>query len=254
MPILAQTVHTKILSALDAEDSDRYLFDKDTKNAMNYAIGVLVTWFNSAFGQNKIAPESLREITKVKIWQANSYSRVSFNDSEVGHKMWTLLTVYPTPTINKKSITPSGGTNSASKFRPDVSLVEAGKPAKRLTLEEWGDNEGNAFMPGNNVLKGDMAEYAYLDFADYTSSSYVGNSDPNEITIRPSVANKFIAMGYLKYPSQVSLISDSIEFPESLTDLFVEIALNKISEKQGDNTNLYSVSAQNINKLTSLMR
>lgn len=254
MPILVQTIHDRILSALDAEDSERYIFEKDTKPAINFSVGYVTSLFNEAFGSSKLSPESLRELVKTKVWQANSYSRVAFNESEVGHKMWSLLAVYPKPVTNKKSFVPSGTADSVSKFRPDVSVVSMGKAAKRLTHEEWADGENNIFTAGNSILKGSLIEYAYLEFSDYTSSTYPGSADKLEITIRPSIPKAFVAMAYLKYPSLVSSIGDSIEFPESLTDLITEVALNKISTKQGDGTNLWQISAQNVNRLVSLMR
>ena len=109
-------------------------------------------------------------------------------------------------------------------------------------------------MPGNTILKGDLQDYAYLDFADYSSSSYTGNSGVFEIQIRPDVPNELIAMAYLKYPNQVALITDSIEFPENLTDLITDLALQFIAYKQGDQTSLYVVTERNISKLVNLIR
>jgi hypothetical protein len=48
--------------------------------------------------------------------------------------------------------------------------------------------------------------------------------------------------------------SDTVEFPKSITELLVEITLNKIAMKQGDGTNLYGTSSQNINRLVNLVK
>jgi hypothetical protein len=251
--ILASVIHSRILSKLDAEGSQRYTFDEDTKYAINSAMEELISWLNEAFGEKKLAPENLRELTKVKVWKANSYSRVSFNSAEVGHELWSIISVFPKPVVNKKSAVPAGGSDSESKFCPDVSFIGGAKPAKRLTHEQWADGENNAFMSGNSVLQGELAEYAYLDFSDYSSTTYPGNADKNEITIRPDVSNEFVAIGYLKYPNQVSAIGDSIEFPKSLTELITEIALSKIAEKQGEAPTI-QISTQNVNRLVSLIK
>lgn len=253
--ILTSVIHSRILSKLDSEGSERYTFDQDTKYAINGAMEVLVTLFNQAFGDNKLTPENLRELNKTKIWQASTFSRIAFDEAAVGHGLWSVIAVYPKPVTTRKSAIPSiSAAPTISKFRPDVTFVSSGKAAKRLTQEEWNENENNAFMPGNDILKGSIQEYAYLDFADYTSTAYPGGTDKVEITIRPQVANQFVAISYLKYPNQVSSINDLIEFPKSLTELIVELALSKIAEKQGDGTTAYSVSQQNINLLVSLIK
>ena len=252
--ISCQEISNRVLSALDAENSDRYLFDQDIKPAINTSIEELVTWINQAFSENKLSPENLRELIKVKVWQANSYSRVSFNEAQVGHSMWTLLAIYPKPVVNKMSAMTTGNkTNSVSKFCPDVTFIKSIESAKRLTFEEWNENEDNAFMPGNNVLTGGKIEYGYLDAADYSSTTYTGNSDKSEWSIRPDVSNQYVALAYLKYPTPVASISDSIEFPKSLTSLVVDLCLNRIAFKQGTQ-NLYTMSAQNINRLVSLIK
>jgi hypothetical protein len=86
---------------------------------------------------------------------------------------------------------------------------------------------------------------------DYQSSSY--DSQGPEVEIRPSVADEFVAITYLKYPTPITDPSDNIEFPKVLINLVVDKALNFISRKQGDQTNLYSVTQQDISTLVQLM-
>lgn len=254
MPISVQEINNRCLAKLDAEGSDRYTFDQDIKHAINGTIEEIVTWFNSAFATKKLTPESLRELVKVRVWQTNKFSRVSFDSHVVGDLLWTIVAIYPEIKTNKSSTSASTpSTDAESKFRPEITFVSSLKSAKRLTHEEWNQNSQNAFMPGNSILKGSLSEYGYLDFANYTSTSYV-KTDKTEIQIRPDVPNKLIAIAYLKYPSPVSSINDTIEFPSSLTELITEIALNKISVKQGDQTNLFGITSQNINRLISLIR
>lgn len=254
MPILVQKINDRILADLDAEGSDRYGFDQDIKPAINGAMEILITWFNRAFGEKKLSPEALRELIKVKVWQANKFSRVAFNSSDVGHEFWTIFGVYPKIEATKKVVGSPTNNDSESKFRDDISFLRSNKSAKRLSFEAWNNNSQNAFMPGNTILSGGLVEYSYLDFADYTSTTYdAGGKDKIEITVRPDVPGELVSLAYLKYPSQVAIIGDSIEFPNSLTELFVEIACNKISFKQSDQTNLYGVTDKNIQRLISLI-
>ena len=255
MAILVQTIVDRMAAKLDAEGSQRYLFDQDYKPAINESMESLITMLNSAFAENKLTPESLRELVKVKVWQTNKFSRFSYSVSDTGHPLWSVLAVYPKPVVNKgvSGGAPTGD-DSKSVFRADLSYISSEKSAKRLTLEEWNENNKNVFMPGNTILKGDLQDYAYLDFADYSSSSYTGNNGVFELQVRPEIPNELVAMAYLKYPTQVATINDSIEFPESLTDLITDLALQFIAYKQGDTTSLYAVTDRNISKLVNLIR
>jgi hypothetical protein len=254
MPILVQTIKDRMAAKLDAEGSDRYLFDKDYKFAINEAMEQVITMFNQAFGQNKLTPEALRELIKIKVWQTNMYSRVSMNPTDMGHPLWSIIAVYPEPKVNKGVASSPEIDQAKSKIRKDISFISSKKSAKRLTHEEWNQNSENVFMPGNSILQGSLKEYAYLDFGDYTSNSYTGAPSKVEITIRPDLPQKLVAIAYLKYPSQVNLITDVIEFPESLTNLFVDLSLKNMSYKMGDQTSMFTVTSQNINMLVNLIK
>lgn len=254
--IPVQTVHDRMLSALDAQDSDRYLFDPHIKDAINGAVEDMVTLLDYAFGANKLSPEKLVDLTFVKVFKTNSYSRFAFKANEVGHDYWTVLAIYPKPIVNKKvTQSPSSTPTSVSSYAPDVSFINGGKAAKRLTFEQWTDNEDNAFMPGNDILQGASKEYAYLDAADFSSSSYTGNGGYPEWTIRPAVPTQYVAFAYLKRPSTVTQITDNLEFPKSVTDLIVDLALQKITYKQGaGGAPLYAVTTQNVNRLIAAIK
>jgi hypothetical protein len=236
---------------LDAEGSERYTFDQDYKFAINSAMERMISLFNSAFAQNKLTPEALRDLTKIKIWQVSQYSRFTFDANVIGHPYWTIFGIYPKPTVNKGVSGIPLPQKDQSVFRPDLSFVSSDKSAKRLNFEQWNQNRKNAFMPGNIILSGELAEYSYLDSADYSSSSY---QTVGEMEVRPEIPGELIAVAYLKYPNQVSTIGDTIEFPESLTELIVEFALNVIAIKQGDNTSIYSITERDIMKLVNLIR
>lgn len=252
MSIPAQTIVSRMASALDAEGSDYYTFDQDYKHAINYSIGWLVSAFNQAFAENKLSPESLRELTKTKVWQANQYSRVAFDSAAVGHDFWTLLAVFPDPVVNQNTgVLPLADKNK-SVLKPDISYV-SGQSATRLTLEKWGKADDNVFVSGNSLLSGSLKEYGYLDFGDYSSTSY-SNPGLFEISIKPAIPGKLVAIAYVKQPTAVTTINDDIEFPESLTNLIVSAGLKWISAKQGDGSTIYTISDKDVMMLVGLMR
>lgn len=254
MPILVQDIHNNMLAKLDAEGSDRYTFAQDTKFAINSASEIITTMFNQAFGSDKLSPECLKELVKVKIWQTNSYSRFAYNKADTGHSLWTIIGVFPEPKVNKSPASSPASDKSKSKYRADLTYISSDKSCKRSTLEEWNTNAKNVFMPGNTILSGELTEYAYLDFADYTSTSYLGNLDKMEIQIRPDVSNKLVALAYLKHPNPITSLSDFLEFPELLSTVITDVALHNLAYKQGDATNLYQITDRSITQLINLMK
>lgn len=247
--ISVQSIVDKMKSVLDAEGSDRYLFDQDFKPAINHSKDWLVAVFNKAFADRKLSEEDLRELINVRVYQANQFSRVDVNKS--GDSIWTILKVNPEPEVypnNTLIAIPDAG---ESIYREDLTYIRSKFSAKRLTLEQWEENVDNVFEAGNERLSNSFKSYAYLNAANYNSSNY--NSGSEEIEVRPSVPGQLVAVGYLKYPDNVSLETDSLPFPENLTELIVQKALNLVSFKQGDQTNLYSVTAKDVSSLIQLM-
>lgn len=249
--IQAQTIVDRTLSILDAEGSDRYLFDQDFKPAINSAVEWLVAVFNSAFAQNKLSEEDLRELIKYKVFQANNFSRVRFDSTVVGEELWTILAVLNEITVYPNNTPPPlPGDGTQSVYHPGYTFVSSEEAAARLSIQEWNENKKNIFKAGNTTMTNKFKKYAYLNFADYSSTSY---TETGELEIRPDVSGKFVAISYLKYPTPITDISDSIEFPETITDLLVQKTANYISFKQGDGTNLYSVTDNDVNRLVTFM-
>lgn len=253
MSILVQEIKDRMASRLDAEDSDRYLFDQDYKPAINGAQDWIVTALNPMFSSKKFSAEGLREITYTRIFQTNSFSRISFDQAALGHSIWTIIGVYPEPIVNAPfSILPPTD-NSKSLYRNDLSFISSNESAQRLTAEEWNINNRNAFKAGNTILNNSLSFYGYRDFSNYASSSYTGASGTREIAIRPLVPIELVAVEYLKYPTQTNLITDSLDFPESMTEFIVEKALNFLSYKQGDRSTIYSVTEMESKRLLALI-
>jgi hypothetical protein len=249
--IAVQSVLDRIASDLDSEGSDRYTFDRDFKFAINSSVEWLQAVFNQAYGNKKWPEENMRDLVRVAVFQASSYSRISTD--LLPDSIWSLLRLNVKPVLNNASPSITPTTNpSESFYRSDLSYISSDfDGAKKLTLEQWEENAKNIFEAGNTILENDFKQYAYLSYVDYQSSSY--DSQGPEVEIRPSVADEFVAITYLKYPTPITDPSDNIEFPKVLINLVVDKALNFISRKQGDQTNLYSVTQQDISTLVQLM-
>lgn len=246
--ISVQTVVDRMNATLDSEGSDRYLFDQDFKPAINSSVEWLVAVFTKTFADSKLSEEDLKELIVVRLWQANIFSRVHFDPSSTGDDLWSILRVSPEPEVYPQTTPPPLVTpGTSSVYRGDLVFVKSRHAARRLTLEQWNENVDNIFEAGNETLLNGLKSYAYA--TDITYSAAVGG----EIEVRPSVAEDFVAITYLKYPEDVTLISDQILLPKSLTNLVYEKALNFISYKQGDQTNLYTVTARDVQILTNLM-
>lgn len=249
--ITVQTIVDRCLFALDAEGSDRYLFEQDFKPAINSSIEWLVAVFNKVFADKKLSEENLRELIRTKIFLASGFSRVNLEKDAVGDSIWSIMRVVPNPEVSPEYSPEVNGCDKKSKLLEDLLYVKGNHSAKRLTLEEWEENNKNIFEAGNEIsIDESLLTYAYLNIGDYSSTKY---SNGKEIEIRPDVSKKLIGITYLKYPNIVSDISDNLPFPESMTDIIYQKALNFISYKQGDQTNLYNVTSRDVQILTQLM-
>lgn len=250
--ISVQNIVQRIESILDAEGSDRYTFEQDYKSAINSSVEWLQAVFNRAFADKKLTEESLRDLVKSCVYQTNAYSRVRLESSDLGFSIWSILKVNPKPIVYPSDSTVNDlSEDYLSVYRNDVSYIKSQYSAKRLTTEQWEEATTNIFEAGNTTFLNKFQKFAYLNPQDYSSSSYQPGG--SEIEIRPEVPKEFIGVTLLKYPTPISSITDNIEFPESLLNLVVQKALNFISMKQGDQTNLYAVSARDVQTLVQLM-
>lgn len=251
--ILVQDLRNQLAFALDAEGSDHYRDDEDYIPAINAAMKWLTSLVNSAYGQNKIGEEIFRELSYSGVFRTNNNSRVSLNSfpSEV----WSILAIYPKPKVEVNPLVPIPATpdNSLSYYLPNFIHVESELDCKRLTLEEWARNKRNPLEQGYD---GDQAceelrMYAYLNPINYSTAG-VSNS-LQYLEVRPKIVNDKITIFWAKKPDAVVSMTDVIDFPNSVFQLLFDKALNYIAYKQGDQTNLYSVSSADINQLLTTL-
>ena len=284
MPILTSVITDRMTRVgLDAENATYYDINLDLIPAINAAIEWLVSVINSAYGSSKFSEEFFRELTNSAVFQTNNYSRIHFtNDTLFTDNIWTIIAVYPDPTCDKDvldatvlnssytaqagsgapagvSVNASGVTllKHQSLYRPELIHMDSNYDCKRLTSEEWIQSKRNPFAAGNET-ETNHVEYAYISHIDHTT--YKGTtghayrdyySGVNEIEIRPVLDKELVTIVYVKTPDLVDAVTDNIEFPETVTNLLYEKAMQFVSFKQGDGTNIYTVTNNDIQALIS---
>lgn len=244
--IAVNDIVSRMASALDAENSDRYTFEEDYKPAINTSVEWVQTVFNKAFSENKLSEESLQDLIKTVIYQTSSLSRINLNAVNLNFSIWSILKVNPEPIIYPSGSVVTPTDPLVSIYRPDLIFVGSEYSATRLTTEQWESSQKNIFQPGNERLLNSFKSYSYLPYSEYQGGF-------SEIEIHPNIPNQFVSVQLLKYPTPISLETDSVEYPKNLINLVVQKALNFISYKQGDQTNLYTVTSNDIGTLVSLM-
>lgn len=244
MPIPAQQTVDEMAAALDAEGNDYYLFDRDYKFAINYAINWLTTAINNKLGSTKFSEEAVRDINKTWVFQTSTYSRVNIPDT-----VWTITQVYRDITTIPASPTLTPLVNPEDSFyRNDISVLSRGTSATRKNADELSDMLINPFAQGFSLETRNIVSAAYHEMGDYTSTNYTV-TNPREIEIFPDKAIAYVGIELLLVPTPVVLITDDIPFPASMTELILQLGLTFIAEKQGDQTNVFGIAEKDIMKM-----
>jgi hypothetical protein len=271
--IQVQELRNQLAFALDAEGSDHYLDSLDYIPAINASVKWLANVINAALGKDKIGEEFFRDLTYTGVFLTNQFSRVSLNvfPSEV----WSIVSVLVEPeTFEKPGVeAPTTDQPLFSYFLYNLIHVGSYKSCKRLSIEEWTTSRPNPFEDGydGNQLCDDLKQYAYLNpvsYRAYDEQSFdseielpTGATIPNplepllrpEIEIRPAVVTDRVTISWVKKPSVITQITDEIEFPDSVFQLLFNKALSYISYKQGDQTNINSVTREDIALLLNVI-
>jgi hypothetical protein len=249
----ALELRDQIKFALDAENSDHYRDDMDIIPAINAAIKWLTSVVNTAYGQDKIGEEFFRELSSSGVFRTSDASRVSL--AIFPTEVWSILAVYPKPTTRQITGVPVPATpdNTRSYYLPNKLHLSSELSCKRLNLEQWSVNYDNPFEAGyqGNQICEPLKLYAYLTPINYqgSSTSYL----TQELEIRPSSPNEEVTIFWAKKPTKIVTLADEINFPHSVFQLLFDKALNYIAYKQGDQTNLYGVSGQDIQQLLTVL-
>ena len=251
--ISAQELRNQLAFALDAENSDHYLDSLDYIPAINASVKWLTNIVNAAYGQDKLGEEFFRDLAYSGVFQTTNTSRVSLN--VFPNEVWTILGIYANPKTSDISGVPPTPTPDLTKsyFLANKLHISSYDSCKRLNVEEWATNASNPFEAGydGDQICDALKLYAYLAPFNYNNDN-VG-SIAAELEIRPTISNKQVTVFWAKKPTIITSLSQNIEFPNSVFQLLFDKALSYISYKQGDQTNLYGVTAQDIQQLLTIL-
>lgn len=262
MPIPVQDIINQVRQALDAEEAPTspqlgYYNDlTDIIPNINKAVSWLVGISTSLLEEKKFSSELVRELTYTRIFQTNSFSRFNFDPATLGHELWTLLNIYPLPSVLPVTAIVTPTVDPASLYRADLSLLSSDYTAARLTIGEWMKNKSNMFMPGNTIHTvanaPKLVSYAYLVFSNYTSTGYV-LTVPQEIEVRPAIPKSFCGAVYVAAPTPVTLNTQSVQFPSTAFNIIVEKTLSYLAQKIGDGTTIASTSDKELVELLKMI-
>jgi hypothetical protein len=248
--ISSNNLDEEIRFLLDAEGDDHYGEAEDIVPAINMSVRWVCAIINDALGQRKLGEEIFHEIHTSTILRTSKDSR--FNVELVSDNLWTITAIFIEPTTGDNGGGAPAMPNEYEAYeRTDLYFVAGDKAARRLSLEEWGPQKNNPFAKGydGDQICDELKDYAYLNGITYKTAE---GSPPqnNEVTIRPTVDKGTIAVFYVDKPTPIDQLGDDdIALPGSVQSLVVNKALQYISYKQGDRTNLFTVTASDIVQL-----
>lgn len=178
----------------------------------------------------------MRELTLTRIFQTNSQGGINLNDPALGHNVWNVLGIYAQPELVEANATINSSNDAVSAYRPDLSFSGSGSPVERVTLEELPMIRTNFLRNGNEVMASNpnRITFAYYIIGDASSTSYASGTSELRVLPQSQTGRKFIAMTYLKEPSQMVDENSSVEFPKSFLQALVDWSLDYATVRQGD--------------------
>lgn len=251
-------VNSKTLLASAAVDNG----DGTTKipcTAHGFDRGGYVTIAGTTSHDGTFQVETVNDANSFSITTGSAFAAETFSITDTAvmeDKLWTILAVYPSivtiPTV--PTGLPADG-QALSAFISDVSMRKPSVPAAtRLTFEEWGEKEVNPIIAGSPLItKTNLIRYAYLNMADYSTDAYYTANANLELEIAPDVKNELVAVAYLKQPTDIALVTDSLPFPKRLEELITMKVLNFLAIKDDDREDIYNVSDGEVTKAMQLL-
>ena len=249
MPIAAQLVADRMRFLLDAEDSDHYNDTVDIIPAINAAQDWLISVVNATFGNKRMGEEIFRDVHTSRVFVTSINSRISLD--VFPHDVWGILAVYPKPEIGEVAnidfIVPKLGIHASYEDKGEYH-IRSSKFAERLTIDQWSSNIDNPMQAGyEGNLPAFLVDYSYLNPIDYSPDALA--TTIREMEIRPAIPKEHVTVFYARRPNQITALTENLEFPNQVIQLLLDKALQYISFKQGDQTNLFSVTQSDINLL-----
>jgi hypothetical protein len=251
-----------IQAQLASAGTTRYNPRRDGIYAINGAMRGFEAMATPLLAERKGSEESLSELQETRAFQTNAFGGLSLDAIQPTqpYSIWTVIAVYaevttqnPTPTII--------GTANNTYLRTDLVMnMRGSKRVKRATMEQVAANTDNKFAAGNEVTAATRPDYCYYMVGNRSDSAGVINGN-RELVIAPTsrTIRAIVGMSYLRSAPALTLADlDSngnfpstlnIPYPQSLFNVIRDMALNDLSVKQGDGTNLYSITEKDIARL-----
>jgi hypothetical protein len=247
---------SRIRTRIDAVDSGYYDDVDDIIPAIQSSIEWLVSLINANMSDKKISEESLRELRVACVFQTSVNSRINIDST-----FWSIEAVYPLP-LTGPTDPPTILINphpEQSLKRSDLLHKKGSYSAKRMTLEEWAENEQNPFAAGNTVkdccvlTHGSSCniKFGYLNPLEYRWDDNFSNT--KDLEVRPYIPSKLCTLFYIENPAKITSTSDEIRFPLSIFEIIVDKALQFLSYRQGDGTTIWQVSGSDVNQLIQML-
>lgn len=256
-------------SKLDAFGTDRYRRDIHLIPAARSALNWFVQIAQSVIEDNRQSAFALKDLIRVTTWQANQFARVHVDEDALGYKVLGILQVNPEPELYPAGYTlvPTDPANvGLSHYRGETLVIDGvsysalavtGTPeaAKRWSIEEWSDMLKNPYMDGCPLISPSLRTYAYRVLTNFSSvdAGYDAGGPEIEISPRDEVAGKIVGLTLAKYPADLVDENSQVELPRSMMGMFVDKLLNVAATRQGDGTNLYTVSATEVAQMMSTL-
>ena len=254
----AQELKALAAPSVDAEGGQFYLDDQDWIPNINSAIQRAVTACNVALASKKGSEEQLIELKEDRVFQSNQYGGIAINDCapDIGHKLWSVMAVYAEPITVPQTVPVA--LDPARTYWMNVAPVGSKYPVQRMTAEQLAVAQDNMLMSGNEVLAlkadgtpGNMRTYAYYLMGKRLVPDGALVATDGEIFIKPFALSsvKPFWVSYLRVPSAITTMADTVDFPRSMMRTLADWTLQYMSIKQGDATTLNSTSQQDAMQL-----
>lgn len=262
--ITYQQLADLILSGVgvDAEGSGRYTPQNDVIPSINSALSRAIYAGNYMIANRKENEMMLGELQETLLVQSNQGGGITLEgmiDASLQPytpSVWTVLALIAEPGTNFPNPVIAGPPEKTI-LRTDMYYVPGAqdeRPMQRLTIEQVARARNDWQMPGNEVLAaGPNRMYGFCVIGNRTESGLFIDGNREIILLPNSICKrKLFAMSFLRMPSLIQQVSDTIDMPMSSLRLLADWALEYLSWKQGNGTTLNSVASKDAQMLFNL--
>lgn len=241
MSIPASTVFSRVRSALDDDNSERYTETDDLVPAINSAIDYIKTVFTAAFEMKKLHPFVLSELTSVWIFDPDvvgdtanidldSYGSHDFND-----EVWSIVGVDPNPTVTGS---------------PEVLDESINRFATRIPYDKWNISQDDPFAAGYPNVPSDFLTVCYTGPGNYF------NDGSPYLLLRPgtefAAVGDRVAVWVLLNHTEITAGTGVVQFPSNVIPLIEQKMIQYITYQSADDR-LFKITDKEVKELIQLM-